>query len=155
MIKLQSAKTVGLTVFAAAILIAAAPPQVTGDMATQQVSEQVSEKIDEQTGDTADYAISDVEASFFEGRWAFAEETCDLPTNWTLRADGGFVSEDLTGAWQWAGGRLTLNLVDLAVDEETGEAGGRFQMDGPVQLSGPDGFVFIIEPDRYVLKRCE
>lgn len=134
-IRVQFAKAAGLVVFAAAILIAAVPKPVMGD--------------------TADYKTGDVEADFFEGRWAFAEETCDLPTNWTLQADGNFVSEDLTGVWQWADGRLTLNLVDLAVDMETGEAGGRFRMDGPAQISGADQFIFVIEPDRYVLKRCE
>ncbi len=95
------------------------------------------------------------DASYFEGRWAFAEESCDQPTNWTLLAGGNFVSEDLTGTWQWGAGQLTLNLTDFAVDEETGEAGGRFQMEGPVSMSEPDQFVFTIEPDRYVMKRCE
>lgn len=96
-----------------------------------------------------------VAASFFEGRWAFAGEACDRPTNWTLLAGGNFVSQDMTGVWQWAEGRLELNLTDLAVDEETGEAGGRFQMEGPVQIAGDDEFSFIIEPDRYVLERCK
>ncbi|HEY9091671.1 hypothetical protein [Parasphingorhabdus sp.] len=95
-----------------------------------------------------------VDASFFEGRWAFAEESCDQPTNWTFVEGGNFVSEDVTGSWQWTQGRLVLNLIDLAVDEETGEAGGRFQMEGPVEIAGNDHFSFIIEPDRYVLKRC-
>lgn len=95
------------------------------------------------------------DASYFEGRWAFAEETCDLPTNWTLLAGGNFVSEDLTGIWQWSDGQLTLNLTDLALDEETGEAGGRFQMEGPVSIAGADEFIFTIEPDSYVMKRCE
>ncbi|MEH6757673.1 MAG: hypothetical protein V7676_09180 [Parasphingorhabdus sp.] len=95
-----------------------------------------------------------VETSYFEGRWAFAEETCQQPTNWTLLAGGNFISEDLTGTWQWDGEQLTLSLIDLAVDEETGEAGGRFQMEGPVSLSMPDQFTFTIEPDSYVMKRC-
>ncbi len=94
-----------------------------------------------------------VDPSYFEGRWALGE-ACDEPTNWTLLAGGNFVSEDLIGKWQWSAGQLTLNLTDLAVDEETGEAGGRFQMDGPVSISGPDEFVFTIEPDRYTMKRC-
>ncbi len=96
-----------------------------------------------------------IEASYFEGRWAFSEETCDQPTNWTLLAGGNFISEDLTGMWQWASGQLTLNLTDLAEDEETGEAGGRFQMEGPVTISGPDQFILKIEPDNYVMKRCQ
>ena len=95
-----------------------------------------------------------VETSYFEGRWAFAEETCDRPTNWTFDAGGDFQSQDLTGSWQWTEGRLELNLVDQALDEETGEAGGRFQMEGPVQIAGDDQFSFIIEPDSYILKRC-
>lgn len=96
---------------------------------------------------------SSVNSSYFEGRWALGE-ACDEPTNWTLLAGGNFVSEDLIGKWQWSSSQLTLNLTDLAVDEETGEAGGRFQMDGPVSISGPDEFVFTIEPDRYTMKRC-
>ncbi|QTD56636.1 hypothetical protein [Parasphingorhabdus cellanae] len=92
---------------------------------------------------------------YFEGRWAFAEEACDQPTNWTLLAGGNFVSEDLTGTWQWYGGQLTLNLIDLAVDEETEEEGSRFQMEGPVSISGPDQFILKIEPDDYVMKRCK
>lgn len=96
-----------------------------------------------------------VDSSYFEGRWAFAEESCDLPSNWTMLAGGNFISEDLTGIWQWSEGQLTLNLIDLALDEETGEAGGRFQMEGPVSIAGEDEFIFTIEPDRYVMKRCE
>ncbi|WP_108809626.1 hypothetical protein [Sphingorhabdus sp. Alg231-15] len=96
-----------------------------------------------------------VEASYFEGRWAFSEETCDQPTNWTLLAGGNFISEDLTGIWQWMAGQLKLNLTDLAEDEETGEAGGRFQMEGPVMISGPDQFILNIEPDSYIMKRCQ
>ncbi len=96
-----------------------------------------------------------VDASYFEGRWAFDEETCDKSTNWTLLAGGNFVSEDLTGIWTWDERRLTLNLTDLAIDEETGEAGGRFQIDGPVTISGRDQFTLEIEPDDYIMKRCE
>ncbi|MEP2102917.1 MAG: hypothetical protein ABJP02_05790 [Parasphingorhabdus sp.] len=99
--------------------------------------------------------IEEVDASYFEGRWAFAEEACNLPTNWTLLAGGNFVSEDLTGIWQWDAGQLTFNLTDFAVDEETGEAGGRFQMEGPVSISGQDQFTLKIEPDDYIMKRCE
>ncbi|GAA0470686.1 hypothetical protein GCM10009096_09490 [Parasphingorhabdus litoris] len=95
-----------------------------------------------------------VDPSYFEGRWAFAEETCDQPTNWTLLTGGNFISEDLTGTWQWGEGQLTLSLTDLAVDEETGEQGGRFQMEGPVLISDNDQFVLTIEPDNYVMKRC-
>lgn len=104
-----------------------------------------------QSSDSGDVVAS----SYFEGRWAFAEEACDQATNWTLLAGGNFISEDLTGVWQWDVGQLTLNLTDLAVDEETGEAGGRFQMEGPVSVSGPDQFILQIEPDSYVMKRCE
>lgn len=93
-------------------------------------------------------------AAYFEGRWAFTEESCDQSTNWTLIAGGSFVSEDLTGAWQWADGRLKLSLIDLAIDEETGEAGGRFQMEGPVMIVDSNQFNFTIEPDIYVMKRC-
>lgn len=95
-----------------------------------------------------------VSSSWFEGRWAFVEETCDQPSNWTMIAGGNFVSEDLTGTWEWAAGVLTLNLTDLAVDEETGEAGGRFQMEGPALPNGRDEFTLTIEPDTYVMKRC-
>lgn len=95
-----------------------------------------------------------VTSSWFEGRWAFAEETCDQPSNWTMIAGGNYVSENLTGTWEWADGELTLSLTDLAVDEETGEAGGRFQMKGPAMPSGPDEFTLTIEPDVYVMKRC-
>lgn len=125
---MKSVKAVSLAVFAAVVLIAAVQPSEIEDA---------------------------VDASYFEGRWAFAEETCDQPSNWTLLAGGNFISEDLTGTWQWGAGQLTLNLTDFAVDEETGETGGRFQMEGPVSMSGPDQFVFTIEPDRYVMKRCE
>ncbi|MEP6338640.1 hypothetical protein [Parasphingorhabdus sp.] len=93
-------------------------------------------------------------SSWFEGRWAFAEEDCDQPSNWTMIAGGNFVSEDLTGTWEWADGELTLSLTDLATDEETGEAGGRFQMVGPTATNGPDEFTLTIEPDIYVMKRC-
>ncbi len=125
---MQPSKAFVMSAFAALVLIANVPPPDSKEVA---------------------------DASYFEGRWAFAEETCDQPTNWTLLAGGNFISEDLTGTWQWGAGQLTLNLTDFAVDEETGEAGGRFQMEGPVSMSGPDQFVFTIEPDRYVMKRCE
>lgn len=125
---MQSAKAISLSVFAGGMLIA---------------NIQSSQRDDP------------VDASYFEGRWAFMEETCDQPTNWTLLAGGNFISEDLTGTWQWGGGQLTLSLTDLAVDEETGETGGRFQMEGPVSIAGPDQFVLKIEPDSYVMKRCE
>lgn len=95
-----------------------------------------------------------VDSSWFDGRWAFAEESCDLPSNWTLIGGGNFVSEDLTGTWEWTGEKLVLNLVDLALDEETGEAGGRFQMEGPVMVVGADQFTLFVEPDIYILKRC-
>ncbi len=95
-----------------------------------------------------------VESSWFDGRWAFAEENCKMPSNWTLLGGGNFVSEDLTGTWEWTGQKLVLNLVDLALDEETGEAGGRFQMEGPVIVVGTDQFTLFVEPDIYILKRC-
>jgi len=96
-----------------------------------------------------------VDSSYFEGRWAFVEEACDLPTNWTMIGGGNFVSEDLTGNWNWEDGKLVLNLIDLAIDEETGEAGGRFQMDGPVEIVDPDSFKMSIAPDIYHMKRCK
>ena len=96
----------------------------------------------------------DISPEYFEGRWAFAEETCDVPTNWTLLAGGNFISDDLTGTWEWTEGRLVLRLTDLAVDEETGEVGGRFQMEGPVEISSDDQYRFTIAPDVYVMKRC-
>jgi len=97
---------------------------------------------------------SEVESSFFEGRWAFSNESCDVPTNWTMIAGGIFVSEDLSGNWNWEDGRLVLNLTDLAIDEETGEAGGRFQMEGPVAVQNADAFQYSIAPDVYEMKRC-
>ena len=97
---------------------------------------------------------TEIESSWFEGRWAFAEETCDSPSSWTMIAGGNFVSEDLTGTWEWHDGELTLSLTDLAVDDETGEAGGRFQMNGPIRVSSPDQFTLTIEPDIYVMNRC-
>lgn len=95
-----------------------------------------------------------IEASYFEGRWAFAEETCDQSSNWTLLEGGNFVSEDLTGTWHWNDERLILNLIDFAIDEETGEQGGPFQMEGPVSMATSNQFTLVIEPDRYVMKRC-
>lgn len=95
-----------------------------------------------------------VDSSFFEGRWAFADEGCAEPTNWTIIAGGNFVSDDLIGTWQLRGEKLILNLVDLAVDEETGEAGGKFQMDGPVEIVDRNNFKMKIEPDIYSMKRC-
>ncbi len=94
-------------------------------------------------------------SEYFEGRWAFEEESCDQPTNWTLIAGGNFVSEDLIGTWEWNDGKLLLRLTDLATDEETGEAGGKFQMEGPVSALSKDRFTLTIEPDAYVMKRCD
>jgi len=96
-----------------------------------------------------------VDASYFEGRWTFEEETCDAPTNWTMIAGGNFVSEDLVGTWNWSDGKLILSLTDMALDEETGETGGRFQMEGLVQIDSPDAFKFAIVPDIYEMKRCK
>ncbi|MEO0439634.1 MAG: hypothetical protein AAF067_02040 [Pseudomonadota bacterium] len=42
-------------------------------------------------------AASSADASWFEGRWTFADEKCDMPSSWTLIGGGNFVSEDLTG----------------------------------------------------------
>ncbi|MEP3695205.1 MAG: hypothetical protein ABJM99_09555 [Parasphingorhabdus sp.] len=95
-----------------------------------------------------------VDASYFEGRWAFEEENCDTPTNWTMIAGGNFISEDLIGTWEWVDQRLILNLTDLVIDEETGESGGRFQMDGPIEIVNTNAFKLTIEPDVYAMKRC-
>ena len=97
---------------------------------------------------------SPIESSYFEGRWALAGDSCDSSSNWTLISGGIFVSENLTGNWEWGGERLVLNLTDLAIDEETGEAGGRFQMEGPVEVLGANAFRLEIEPDVYEIKRC-
>lgn len=96
----------------------------------------------------------DVNSTYFEGRWAFVDESCNKPTNWTMIAGGNFVSEELIGTWTWQEDKLVLSLNDLAVDEETGEAGGRFRMDGPVTIVAQDRFEFSIAPDVYQLKRC-
>ena len=95
-----------------------------------------------------------INADYFEGRWSFADETCEMPSNWTLLAGGNFISQDLTGTWAWRDGKLDLRLIDLAVDEETGEPGGKFQMEGPVEIKSQDEFTLTIEPDIYELKRC-
>lgn len=96
----------------------------------------------------------DVDPVYFEGRWSFVGENCKLPTNWTMISGGNFVSEDLIGLWAWQDGELVLSLDDLAVDEETGEASGRFRMDGPVTIVDQDRFDFTIAPEVYQLKRC-
>ena len=96
----------------------------------------------------------EIDPAYFEGRWSFVDESCQAPTNWTMIAGGNFVSEDLVGTWNWQENELVLNLDDLAVDEETGEAGGRFRMDGPVTIVDHDRFDFVIAPDIYQLKRC-
>lgn len=98
--------------------------------------------------------VSQIDPGFFEGRWSFADESCKAPTNWTMIAGGNFVSEDLVGTWNWEEGKLILSLDDHAIDEETGEAGGRFRMDGPVTVVDQNRFDFIIAPDIYQLKRC-
>ena len=69
---------------------------------------------------------SETGPSYFEGRWMFLDENCKAPTNWTMMSGGNFVSEDLIGNWTWEEGELVLRLDDLAIDEDTGEAGGRF-----------------------------
>ncbi len=96
----------------------------------------------------------EIDPVYFEGRWSLLDESCVAPTNWTMIAGGNFVSEDLVGTWAWEADRLVLNLNDLAVDEETGEAGERFRMDGPVTIIDRDRFDFTIAPDTYQLKRC-
>ena len=93
------------------------------------------------------------------GRWAFEGEDCGSATNWTFVADtgaqaGSFVSEELTGRWALTEGVLTLALVDHAIDEETGESGDRFAMEGPVVAVGADRFTFTVEPEVYTLIRC-
>jgi len=67
---------------------------------------------------------------------------------------GNFVSEDLIGNWTWGEDELILRLDDLAIDEDTGEAGGRFRMDGPVTIVDQDRFNLTIAPDVYQLQRC-
>ncbi|NVD27135.1 hypothetical protein HUO14_04320 [Parasphingorhabdus flavimaris] len=98
--------------------------------------------------------VSEIDPGYFEGRWALLDESCEAPTNWTMIGGGNFVSEDLVGTWIWLDGKLVLSLDDLAIDEETGEAGGRFRMDGPVSVVDSNRFDFTIEPDIYQLKRC-
>ncbi len=94
------------------------------------------------------------EPSYFEGRWSMHGENCKAPTNWTMIPGGNFVSENLTGTWEWSGEELLLRLDDLAIDEETGEAGGRFRLNGPVRILGPDRFDLTIAPEIYALQRC-
>ncbi|NRD91126.1 hypothetical protein C8024_19260 [Sphingopyxis sp. BSNA05] len=99
-------------------------------------------------------AAGPTDASYFEGRWTFVDEICSAPTSWTMIAGGNFVSEDLVGTWAWQDGKLVLSLNDLAVDEETGEAGGRFRMDGPVTVVDRNRFDLMIAPDVYQMQRC-
>ena len=97
---------------------------------------------------------SETDPSYFEGRWSFLDENCKAPTNWTMIPGGKFVSEDLIGNWTWGEDELILRLDDLAIDEDTGEAGGRFRMDGPVTIVDQDRFDLTIAPDVYQLQRC-
>ncbi|MGB5485669.1 hypothetical protein [Parasphingorhabdus sp.] len=106
------------------------------------------------SGWAAAQSPDEIDAVYFEGRWSFVDEGCDAPTNWTMIAGGNFVSEDLVGTWNWQQSELVLSLDDLAIDEETGEAGGRFRMDGPVTIVDRNRFDFIIAPEIYQLKRC-
>jgi len=99
-------------------------------------------------------SAAEIDSSYFEGRWSLLDESCTVPTNWTMITGGNFVSEDLTGSWAWSEGELVLRLEDLAIDEETGEPGGRFRMDGPVTIVDQDRFDFTIAPDVYQLRRC-
>ena len=96
-----------------------------------------------------------VESSYFEGRWAFHDEDCKQLTNWTMIAGGNFVSENLAGKWLWADNTLQLSLEDLAIDDETGEAGGKFRMEGPITIIGPDHFQMIVVPETYDMQRCK
>ncbi len=102
----------------------------------------------------ADAPLSVPDSSYFEGRWSLVDENCQGPGNWTMIAGGNFVSEDLVGTWAWGEGELVLRLDDLAIDEETGEAGGKFRMDGPVIIVDQNRFDYAIAPDVYQLKRC-
>ncbi|WP_373490563.1 hypothetical protein [Parasphingorhabdus sp.] len=95
-----------------------------------------------------------IDPAYFEGRWSLLEESCTAATNWTMIAGGNFVSEDLSGSWEWSEGELLLRLEDLAIDEESGEAGGRFRMNGPVAIIDQDRFDFTIAPEIYQLRRC-
>ncbi len=97
---------------------------------------------------------SEIDSVYFEGRWSLLDESCEAPTNWTMIAGGNFVSEDLVGTWIWQDSQLVLSLNDLAIEEETGEAGGRFRMDGPVIIVDRSRFDFTIAPETYQLKRC-
>ena len=99
-------------------------------------------------------ALSDTDPSYFEGRWSMVDENCQAPTNWTMISGGNFVSENLVGTWAWGEGELVLRLDDLAIDEETGEAGGKFRMDGPVTIVDQNRFDYAIAPHVYQLKRC-
>ena len=99
--------------------------------------------------------VEEAGSGYFEGRWAFLNEDCRSPASWTMISGGHFVSENLVGKWSWQDSQLILNLDDLAIDDETGEPGGRFRMDGPVRIIGPDRFDFTIAPEVYHLKRCE
>ncbi len=98
--------------------------------------------------------VPDIDPSFFEGRWSMQDEACSAPTNWTMIPGGNFVSEDLTGTWEWGEGELLLRLDDQAIDEETGEAGGRFRLNGPVRVIGRDRFELAIQPEVYRFRRC-
>lgn len=95
-----------------------------------------------------------IDPSYFEGRWAMLGEECTAPTSWTMIPGGNFVSENLTGTWEWGEDELLLRLNDLTIDEETGEAGGRFRLNGPVRILSRDRFDLSIEPDVYQLQRC-
>lgn len=98
--------------------------------------------------------VAGVDPSYFEGRWASLNENCKAPTNWTMLAGGNFVSQDLAGTWEWGEGELLLRLDDLAIEEESGEPGGRFRMNGPVTVVDQNRFDLKIEPEVYQLQRC-
>ncbi|MDZ7588028.1 MAG: hypothetical protein U5J78_02275 [Parasphingorhabdus sp.] len=72
------------------------------------------------------------------GQWAFGGDGCKDASNWQFLPDGVFSSPDWTGKWEWRGDRLVLSLVEREADPETGEAGDRFVLDGPVTHDGPD-----------------
>ena len=96
----------------------------------------------------------EIDSAYFEGRWSLLSENCKAPTNWTMIAGGNFVSEDLVGTWNLQDGELVLSLNDLAMDEETGESGGRFRMNGKATIIDQDRFDYVIVPEIYQLKRC-
>lgn len=95
-----------------------------------------------------------INASFFEGQWALHGQQCGNAENWTLRADSSFHSADISGNWQWTGEKLVLKLVDMAVNEESGESGEKFEIEGPINVISTDNVEMVVAPEIYKLKRC-